>query len=119
MNSKIETQFKKEIEIAKQKMAEKDFELSFKHLERAHVLGQNYVSLHTISHYHMLRHGIFSGNIKEIIGQIIRLPLGVLGSAIGIVPTGNTGGANVPMFKKMPIDNELKRIMQEDDSVGY
>ncbi|MEC9282238.1 MAG: DUF3703 domain-containing protein [Bdellovibrionota bacterium] len=117
MNSKIETQFKKEIEIAKQKMSEKDFDLSFRHLERAHVIGQNYVSLHTISHYHMLRHGVFSGNIKEIIGQIIRLPLGILGSAIGIVPTGNTGGANVAMFKKMPIDPELKLIMKKDNSI--
>lgn len=114
MKSKIETFFYQEIELAKKNIAEKNFESAFRHLERAHVLGQSFVSLHSVAHYHMLRHAIFSANIKEIIGQIIRLPLGVIGSAVGIVPVGNTGGSNVSMFKKMPIEKEIKEIMQLD-----
>ena len=41
----------------------------------------------------------------------MRLVLGVLGSAVGKVPVGNTGGSNVSMFKRMPIEPELQDII--------
>ena len=41
-------------------------------------------------------------------GQIVRIVLGTLGSAVGLVPVGNTGGTNVSMFKRMPIAPELQ-----------
>jgi len=44
-------------------------------------------------------------------GQVVRLVLGVLGSAVGKVPVGNTGGSNVSMFKRMPIEPELQDII--------
>jgi protein tyrosine phosphatase (PTP) superfamily phosphohydrolase (DUF442 family) len=40
--------------------------------------------------------------------------LGALGSAIGVVPTGNTGGTDVSMFRRMPIDSQLSHLMQSD-----
>jgi hypothetical protein len=44
-------------------------------------------------------------------GQAIRLVLGIVGSAVGIVPTGNPGGTDISMFQRMPIDPELQRII--------
>ena len=44
-------------------------------------------------------------------GQAVRIVLGVLGSAAGVVPVGNTGGSDVGMFKRMPIDPELQTII--------
>jgi hypothetical protein len=44
-------------------------------------------------------------------GQVVRIALGALGSAVGIVPVGNTGGSNVSMFKRMPIAPELQNIL--------
>ena len=45
------------------------------------------------------------------LGQIVRIVLGMLGSAIGIVPVGNTGGTDVSMFKRMPIEAELQNAI--------
>ena len=45
------------------------------------------------------------------LGQLVRIVLGALGSAIGVVPIGNTGGSDVNMFKRMPIDPELQNII--------
>ena len=44
-------------------------------------------------------------------GQIVRILLGVLGSAIGVVPVGNTGGSDISMFKRLPIAPDLQRIL--------
>ena len=112
MNDTLRKEFYKELEIAKDNIQSKEYKKAFYHLERSHILGQNYVIPHTLSHYWMLIVGIKTKDYKEIIGQLIRLPLGILGSAVGIVPIGNTGGANISAFKKLPIPDELKRVMQ-------
>ena len=41
----------------------------------------------------------------------MRLVLGILGSAVGKVPVGNTGGSDISMFKRMPIAPELQDII--------
>jgi hypothetical protein len=46
-----------------------------------------------------------------VLGQIVRIVLGILGSTIGVVPVGNTGGSNVGMFARMPIEPELQDII--------
>lgn len=46
-----------------------------------------------------------------VFGQTVRIVLGMLGSAVGIVPVGNTGGTDISMFKRMPIDPELQNII--------
>lgn len=115
MNSKLRKYFNLEIEKAKNLIVKKDYEASFTHLERAHVLGQRYVIPHTISHWYMLKIGIAERNFKEVLGQLIRLPLGILGSLVGIVPTGNTGGSNVSAFQKMEITQDLLELMEDDN----
>jgi hypothetical protein len=39
------------------------------------------------------------------------MALGALGSAVGVVPIGNTGGTNISMFKAMPVEIELQKII--------
>lgn len=85
---------------------------SFGHLETAHVLGQRHVLPHVITHWWMLKIGLKRRSLNEAAGQAVRIVLGALGSAVGIVPTGNTGGTNVGMFKRMPIDRELQDLMR-------
>jgi hypothetical protein len=46
-----------------------------------------------------------------VFGQAARIVLGVLGSAVGVVPLGNTGGSTASMFRRMPIEPELQRII--------
>jgi len=45
------------------------------------------------------------------LGQTVRILLGILGSAVGVVPVGNTGGTDISMFKRMPIEPELQNII--------
>jgi hypothetical protein len=76
---------------------------SFRRLETAHVLGQRYVVPHAQVHWLMLRIGWSHHSAREVWGQAMRIVLGALGSALGIVQTGNTGGTNMSMFKRLPI----------------
>jgi hypothetical protein len=46
------------------------------------------------------------------LGQAVRMVLAVFATAIGVFPPGNTGGSNVSMFKRMPIDAGLLEIMR-------
>ena len=59
----------------------------------------------------MLKFGIRIKNIKEILGQLPRLLVGGIKSFVGKIPTGNTGGANVPPLRKMEIPEDLKNMM--------
>ena len=56
-------------------------EVSFEHLERAHVLGQ----------------------ASTIVGAATK--------TVFWIPVGNTGGANVSPFKRMPIPGDLARVI--------
>jgi hypothetical protein len=87
---------------------------AFAHLERAHVLGQWYVRSHLIAHSGMLRIGWRRRDLREIFGQPIRIPGGMIGSAIGRVPRGNTGGANVSAFRPLPIPPDLRDLLVLD-----
>ncbi|MCD2259566.1 DUF3703 domain-containing protein [Psychroserpens luteolus] len=80
------------------------------HLERSHIIGQSYPIEHTYSHWLMLKFGFRQKNTKEVFGQIIRLLVGGWKSFIDHVSLGNTGGANVPPLKSMPIPNDIKNL---------
>ena len=84
------------------------------YLERAHVLGQHEVGPHVQVHWLMFRMAFAARDVGATLGQAARIVLGALGSAVGIVPTGNTGGTDISMFKRMPIDPELERIMRDE-----
>ncbi len=112
MNEKLKKNFYRHINIAKDLIDQGSLDEAFSVLEVAHVLGQRYIIPHMLSHYYMLKIGILNRDVKEVLGQLFRLPTGVLGSAIGILPTGNTGGSNVSPFKKMNISDDIKNLMK-------
>ena len=59
----------------------------------------------------MLKFGFRQKDTKEVFGQIIRLLVGGWKSFINHVPLGNTGGANVPPLKRMPIPNDIENVL--------
>ncbi len=106
--------FEKELQDAAAAFSQSDLVGSWRHLERAHVIGQPYPYEHTLVHWKMLMFGIKVKNIREIIGQIPRLLVGGVKSFVGEIPVGNTGGANVPGLKPMEIPMDLLFIIQNN-----
>lgn len=114
MNSVQSVAFDNEIARAKKLIATSEFEAGFVHLERAHVIGQAFVVPHIRAHWLMLKLEVQRRRPVAVYGQVLRIILGMLGSAVGVVPGGNTGGTNVSMFKRMPIAPELQQIIDGD-----
>ena len=59
----------------------------------------------------MLLWSIRNFKIKELLGQVFRLFGAATKTAFGLIPQGNTGGANISPFKKMPIKDEHQQII--------
>lgn len=115
LHFKIPQGLKKHVtdELLKSKETFKKGELqtSWRHLERAHILGQAYPIEHSQAHWQMLLFAFRIKNTKEILGQIPRLLVGGVKSFVGEIPLGNSGGANVPPLKPMEISADLKNIL--------
>ena len=79
----------------------------FRHLERAHVLGQQSTALHVLAHLRMARWAFHQKDMAELRGQLMRIIGAATKTVFGWVPTGNTGGANVGPFKPLPIPDDL------------
>ena len=108
----LKVYYRKELENFRSKMSNADLQLAWRHLEKAHILGQPWFVQHTEVHWLMLKFGIKIKNRKEVVGQLPRLLVGGVKSFVGKIPTGNTGGANVPPLRVMEIPEELKIIMR-------
>lgn len=96
---------------SKKTFSKGDLQTAWRHLERAHILGQAWPYEHTQTHWHMLLFAFRIKNTKEIIGQIPRLLVGGIKSFVGEIPLGNSGGANVPPLKPMEIPSDLQEIL--------
>jgi hypothetical protein len=105
-----------ELDNARQARAAGDFGREFAHLERAHVLGQESTYWHVKVHFLMLVWAIRKRSTREGLGQIFRIVGAATKTAIGLVPQGNTGGANVSPFKKMPIAPDLATLIRNAKS---
>ena len=114
MHPTLRAAFDAEMQSARRAIAGGSLAEAFSHLERAHVLGQWYVITHATTHVYMLRIGWRRGDLREILGQLLRIPGGMIGSAIGRVPRGNTGGANVSATRSLPIPQDLKDLLRHD-----
>ena len=112
MPAGLKVYYRQELEKYKAELSLGNLQVAWRHLERAHILGQPWSLQHTHVHWIMLRFGIKIKNGKEILGQIPRLMVGGVKSFIGIVPVGNTGGANVPPLRHMEIPDDLKEMMK-------
>jgi hypothetical protein len=105
--------FKEALGLYTKAMLQKNLTEAWHQLERAHVIGQAYPYQHSLVHWKMLVFGCKIKSVKEILGQIPRLLVGGVKSFVGTIPVGNTGGANVPPMRSMPIQDEIKTIFIE------
>ncbi|MBK7230795.1 MAG: DUF3703 domain-containing protein [Saprospiraceae bacterium] len=112
MPSALKPFYNKELSAAEKAFTKGLLQQSWNHLERAHILGQPYPYTHSFVHLKMLLFGFKTKNTKEIIGQIPRLLVGGVKSFVGIIPVGNTGGANVPPLLPMEIPEDLLTIIK-------
>src|SRR4051812_490761 len=69
------------------------FPESFEKLERAHILSQSSTWQHVRVHARMLHWAIQQRDAREGFGQLLRMAGAAAKTAIGLVPSGNTGGA--------------------------
>lgn len=99
-----------ELDAAAQAQAQGKPDSAFAHLERAHIIGQRNVAAHTRAHWHMLKFGIKHRDVREILGQLLRIPAAISKTLIW-VPRGNTGGANVSALKPMPVPTDLQHLV--------
>jgi hypothetical protein len=93
-------------------------DVAFSHLERAHILGQASTVEHVRAHWHMLLWSIRQRNVREGLGQLVRIVGAAISTAVGLVPQGNTGGTNVNSFKSMPLPPELASRIKEVRTSG-
>ncbi|MES2535737.1 MAG: DUF3703 domain-containing protein [Pseudomonadota bacterium] len=113
MNARQKEFYESEISAARKLIAEGKIDDAFSRLEVAHVLGQHHVLPHVKSHWLMLKIGVKRRSAYQVFGQAVRMMVGAIGSAVGIVPAGNTGGTNISMFRRLPIAPELNKILNE------
>jgi hypothetical protein len=83
---------------------------AFRHLERAHVIGQRRVLAHTRVHGLMLLFGVRHRDTREVLGQLLRM-IAALTKTLIWVPKGNTGAARVSAFRPMPVPEDLQRLI--------
>ncbi len=115
MPLKLVPYYEAELAMSKRHLG-KDMLQSWRHLERAHNIGQPYPVAHTTVHWEMLKFGIRIKNLREILGQLPRLAFGGIKSFVGTIPTGNTGGADVPPLRPMEIPEDLKTIITNNSN---
>jgi len=108
MNTKLDAFFRAELDASAAAEASGDMAAAWRALERAHILSQAFAVAHTRVHGAMFRFAFRRGDVREMLGQLPRLLLAAPGSLLGRAPLGNTGGANVGIFKPMPIPEDLK-----------
>lgn len=100
-----------ELDKAENASANGDHVTAFRHLENAHVLGQESTYWHVRVHWLMLLWGIRRRDAVEVFGQIVRILGAAALTSIKGVPIGNTGGSNVSPVKPMPISAEHAEII--------
>lgn len=84
---------------------------AFRHLERAHVLGQRDTAAHVRVHWLMLRWAVKHRRAGEVAGQLFRIAGALVATPFGWLPHGNTGGANVSPFRPMAIPADLQQLI--------
>jgi hypothetical protein len=115
MGPALRAAFEQEQSVAQGAIAAGDWAKAWNCLERAHVLGQRSTRAHVRAHARMLQFAWRRRDLREIAGQLTRIAGASVLTWIWI-PEGNTGGARVSAFRRMPIPADLGRILEEDRS---
>lgn len=113
MQAELRRAFTEEIRLADVAEAENDAGRAFRHLERAHILGQRYLITHLTTHWRMLRLARRRSDNVEARGQVVRLLAVFPGYAFGWIPKGNTGGANVSATVTMAPPPDLAPLLAD------
>lgn len=108
----LKIHYRKELELYKFELDKGNLSLAWRHLERAHILGQSWPREHSHVHWIMLKFGFRIKDMREIVGQIPRLLVGGVKSFVGKIPVGNTGGANVPPLQPIEIPTDLEALLK-------
>jgi len=106
---RIHSRVQFELTAASHADARGDAQVAFRHLERAHVLGQSATVEHVRVHWRMFLWATRHRKAGEALAQLWRLVAAALITGIGWLPEGNTGGGNVSAFRPMPIAPDLQR----------
>lgn len=115
-SGRIAPYLESELKSAGQAKSAEDTQLEFSHLERAHVIGQESTYWHVKVHVLMLLWAVRKHSVREVFGQLFRIVGAATKTPLGLLPQGNTGGANVSPFKKMPIAPDLAALIQKAKS---
>ncbi len=102
-----------ELDAADRAEAHGEPELAFRHLERAHVLGQAATREHVRVHLRMFLWALRHRKPAEAWGQLWRILAAALKTGFGWVPQGNTGGAGVSGLRRMAIPPDLQRLIDD------
>jgi hypothetical protein len=108
---RIKPSVQAELAVAVTAEARGEFYTAFRHLERAHVLGQATTLEHVRVHWRMFRLALRNRLYGEAGGQLWRLVAASIFTAPGLVPEGNTGGTDVSGFRRLPVPNDLKQTL--------
>ena len=109
---RIRSHVEAELRSADEAEASGQTDKAFSYLERAHVLGQSSTVQHVKVHWRMFLWAVRNRSVRECAGQIFRIVGAATKTALGWVPAGNTGGANVSPFKAMPVPPDLGAKIQ-------
>ena len=108
---RIQPYVNQELEAAAAAEAQGRFHTAFTHLERAHVLGQRATAEHVRVHWRMFRFALRQCLAGQAFGQAWRIVAAALFTPVGLVPEGNTGGADVSGVRRMAVPEELQQII--------
>lgn len=114
MKPDLKKAFTAELAAARDAFRRRALDDAFRHLERAHIMGQRHTAPHVTVHWWMLRVGMRRRDPREVLGQGVRIAAALIFSRIWI-PLGNTGGANVSAFRPMPVPEDLRRLFDDPD----
>lgn len=109
----IQPYVENEINLSGQCRQSGNFPDEFRHLESAHVLGQASTFHHIHVHWLMFKWGLRQKDLRECSGQVLRMLGALTKTAIGLVPSGNTGGSNISPFRSLPIKPELQEMIDK------
>lgn len=79
-----------------------------KHLGRAHILSQSHWFRHLYIHFLMFEYAWKRKDLKELMGQSLRVIITIPGHMIGKVPKGNIGWSTMGLLETSQIPNDLK-----------
>lgn len=106
----VQAAYRRELTAARRARRAGDAGTGWRHLERAHILGQMAVWPHVGIHLRMLRWAVADADVREVAGQLERVLRAGPGSYTGTVPIGDTGRAGSP-YPAPAIPQDLLEVL--------